>query len=93
MERESTRGMGRGALLGPEESGLAHGTMGSGGSGLFLLGHGHIDVGWCGWWLGPALTRLLVGVFDGCVVSLESMLLPVSGGLGAGVPARILRTV
>ena len=57
----------RGALLGPEESGPAHRTMGSEGSGLFLLGHGHIDVGRCGWWLGPALTkRLVLGVLWVC---------------------------
>jgi hypothetical protein len=59
----------RGALLGPEESGPGlQDHWGSGGSGLFLLGHGHIDVGWCGWWLGPALTkRLVLGVlWVGC---------------------------
>jgi hypothetical protein len=46
----------------------------------FFKGHGHTDMCWCGGWLGPALIRLLVGVLIGCVVSLVSMLLPVSGG-------------
>jgi hypothetical protein len=30
-----------------------------------------LDWFWCGGWLGPALTKLLVGLLDGCVVSLD----------------------
>ena len=62
---------------------------------LFLLGHDHtglLRVGVCGW-LGPALTKLLVGSLDGCVVSLDGVLDHVCGGFRVGVPARILRTV
>lgn len=56
---------GRGALLGPEESGLANGSFGVRGLGLFLLGHGctgSLRI-WCVWWLGPALTKLRWGSF------------------------------
>ena len=43
------------------------------GSGLFLLGSQvQPVVGWIGW-LGPALTKLLVGSLDGCVVSLDGV--------------------
>jgi hypothetical protein len=81
----------RGALLGPEESGLGPVRV----LGLFLLGHGHTGsvVGGCGGWLGPALTKRLlvvllrVGCFP-CEVLHEG-----SGGGWAGCPARILRTV
>jgi hypothetical protein len=44
-----------------------------GGLGLFLLGHCSTSDGWV-WWLGPALTKLLVGSLDGCVVSLDGVL-------------------
>jgi hypothetical protein len=88
----------RGALLGPEESGLTHRTLwGSWGLVLFLLGSQAMlaRLSWCGGWLGPALTKPLVWVFvlgvlfpwDGC-----SRLL-IGGGCGVGGPARILRTV
>ena len=84
--------MGRGALLGPEESGPAHRIFGFWGLVLFLLGHGHTDASWCDGWLGPALTKLLVGSLDGCVVSLDGVLFWCVVGV-AGCPARILRTV
>ena len=52
----------RGALLGPEESGPAHGGFFSGGWICFFEGHGHTDVSECGGWLGPALIKPLVWV-------------------------------
>ena len=90
---ESMRVKGRGALLGPEESGPAHWTVMSWGLELVFLGHSHTGWFWCGGWLGPALTKRLVGSLVGCVVSLAGVLDHVCGGRGAGVPARILRTV
>ncbi len=60
---------------------------------LVFLGHSHTGWFWCGGWLGPALTKLLVGSLDGCVVSLDGVLGHVCGGFRVGVPARILRTV
>jgi hypothetical protein len=58
-------GGGRGALLGPEESGLNPEGFGTVSSRVTVtLGF------WCGGWLGPALTKLLVGSLSGCVVSL-----------------------
>jgi hypothetical protein len=92
VERECDVVKGRGALLGPEESGPAHRDeslgVGSVSSGSRL----NREAGWV-WWLGPALTKLLL------VVSLRvccfpcGMLLVGSGGRSAGFPARILRTV
>ena len=84
MEHESTGVMGRGALLGPEESGAVRGSLLLGLE-LFLLGHCSTSDGWVGW-LGPALTRLLVGASDGWVVSLEGVLVLISGGSGWFLP-------
>lgn len=62
----------RGALLGPEESGLANEPEGSG-VGAVSSGsrmHGSLRIV-CVWWLGPALIKPLVWVFwTGWVVSL-----------------------
>ena len=80
---------GRGALLGPEKSGR----VSVGDVDWFFWVTATLDWFWCGGWLGPALTKLLVGSLDGCVVSLDGVLDHVCGGFGAGVPARILRTV
>jgi hypothetical protein len=68
----------RGALLGPEESGL--GPLGV--LGLFLLGHGHTDVSWCDGWLGPALTKLLVGSHRWVCCFPVGRVLRVCGGFG-----------
>ncbi len=72
----------RGALLGPEGSGLAHRDCCFWGLVLFLLGHCSTDCGWV-WWLGPAVTKLLVGLFDGCVVSLDGGLVWCVVGFGS----------
>ena len=68
MEREDVRGKGRGALLGPEESGR----VSLGARTVFSGSRSHRRVLVCGW-LGPALTILAVGASDGCVVSLEGV--------------------
>jgi hypothetical protein len=51
---------GRGALLGPEESGPAHWTWCLGGRGLVFLGHGH--TGWfLVWWVAGAGSHQTAG--------------------------------
>jgi hypothetical protein len=70
VERECVRVSGRGALLGPEESGRVSSEAWTG----FPLGHGSTGLCWLDGWLGPALTKLLVGSLDGCVVSLDGVL-------------------
>lgn len=84
---------GRGALLGPEKSGLL--PLG-GGVGLVVSGsRSHwIREGLVWWVAGAALTKPLVWVScSGCVVSLGLGVHSIGGDGRAGVPARILRTV
>ena len=59
---------GRGALLGPEGSGLDS-------EGFWTVSSRVTGSTGCrlDWWLGPALTKLLVGSLDGCVVSLDGV--------------------
>jgi len=73
-------GKGRGALLGPEESG--HGSSDSwiGFSGS-LLHRIFADLG-VAVWLGPALTKLLVMMLQGVVCFPREGLSEGSGGLG-----------
>jgi hypothetical protein len=82
----------RGALLGPEGSGLILVT----GFGLVFLGHLlHRGIGFflgVVVWLGPAFIKLLVVVFQG-VCCFPCGMLSEWVVVRVGVPARILRTV
>ncbi len=71
----------RGALLGPEGSGLAHRDCCFWGLVLFLLGHCSTDCGWV-WWLGPAVTKLLVVCLMGVLFPWMVGLSGVWWGLG-----------
>jgi hypothetical protein len=72
--------MGRGALLGPEESGWVSSEVRTGFSGSLLCWD--LCGFWCGGWLGPAFAILLVGFWVLGVVALVFGVLAVSGGCG-----------